>query len=765
MPNLVSSFVDAALQSDVVALRKAVATTESSDSSRKYFVAIAESMEGTNATAADMRSGLQQLCSLLIAPPEDVELFQILLAQIVRVACWLGNIGEARRAMRLLESIGRREKDRPEIRATVLRRKATIQEFLGKFDEAFELRTAAVEVLGQREDRLWFECKGARLMSALHMLRPDVAEHDLMDTKAIAESDEELRSTWHELRIFFLDLCGRQDEALAFPLPEGTGEIGRAINLAARLRMMVFAHRGAEALALAVKHRAEITPVQFEMVHGLEAIVRGDLEAARNRFRKLISSPGARPRDVQNTAYMLACVELCTRRPKAARLLLTNVDADRRRGRHQLEWTRLCLLEGDERQAVEHFRNVLEQCAGRPEMLRDKLQACHELTGAQLARLWTLAGRPAETQAQAPVAPAEASAATAGTPTAPAPAGGKALVGEAPAMRKVRTDIGRFAPLDETVLVTGETGTGKELTARILHDAGPRRELPFVAVNCAAISDTLLESEMFGHVKGAFTGAERAHDGLLIAAGGGTIFLDEIGSMSPRLQGALLRVLEERKVRPVGGTRPVPLRARLVAATNQPLEDLVKAGSFRQDLYYRLAKLEIRLPPLRERRDDILPLVRHFLRGYFPDGNVAVGDDLLEALRQHDWPGNVRELANAVQRMVIMAGDVKILGAGLFLARAEGSAPKGREETAGPAATEAPRRPGLRGARGRLAALRRLFEEHRELSRGDAAGLLGCAGGTAAKLLAALQAEGLITRIEPTPVARTHYFRLRSSQS
>jgi transcriptional regulator with PAS, ATPase and Fis domain len=342
------------------------------------------------------------------------------------------------------------------------------------------------------------------------------------------------------------------------------------------------------------------------------------------------------------------------------------------------------------------------------------------------------------------------------------------LIGDTPAMRAVKADIGRFAPLAETVLVTGETGTGKELVARLLHDRSPRARRPFLAVNCAAISDTLLESELFGHVKGAFTGAERAHDGLLVAAGAGTVFFDEIGSMSPRLQGAMLRVLEERKVRPVGGTKLVPIEARLVAATNQPLEDLVKAGTFRQDLYYRLARLEIRLPPLRERREDILPLVRHFLHGYFEGGNIAVGDDLLEEMKRHDWPGNVRELANAVQRMVIMAGDVKVLGAELFRGQVESASPARAAEAEGSAtkpAAEGPRRPVIRGARGRLAALRRLFDEHRELSRGDAAHLLGCAGGTAAKLLAILEAEGAVTRVEPTPVPRTHFFRLKATDS
>ncbi len=236
------------------------------------------------------------------------------------------------------------------------------------------------------------------------------------------------------------------------------------------------------------------------------------------------------------------------------------------------------------------------------------------------------------------------------------------LVGESPRMRAVREQIARCAATVGTVLVTGESGTGKELVARAVHAAGPRRDGPFVPVNCGAIPETLLESQLFGHVRGAFTGAIHASPGLFAAAAGGTLFLDEIGELPAPLQVKLLRVIEEKQVWPVGATRPVPVDVRIVASTNRDLPGEVAAGRFRADLFYRLDVLQIRLPPLRERRGDIPRLVEHFL------GRIAarlgrpcprLDTAALGVLVNHEWPGNVRELANVLERAMVQAdGDL-----------------------------------------------------------------------------------------------------------
>ena len=244
------------------------------------------------------------------------------------------------------------------------------------------------------------------------------------------------------------------------------------------------------------------------------------------------------------------------------------------------------------------------------------------------------------------------------TASADAAAGG--IVGRTDVMRSLFASLRRVAPQDTTVLVTGETGTGKELVARAVHELSSRAASPFIAVNCAALGEGVLESELFGHVKGAFTGAVRDRAGVFESAHGGTIFLDEVGEMSASVQQRLLRVLQEREVTRVGSARPVRVDVRVVAATNRNLAELVESSRFRQDLYYRLAVFPLVVPPLRERRADIPLLVAHTierLRSRAPDGeNLMCSSFAIRLMRNYDWPGNVRELMSVVERAAVDAG-------------------------------------------------------------------------------------------------------------
>jgi transcriptional regulator with GAF, ATPase, and Fis domain len=238
------------------------------------------------------------------------------------------------------------------------------------------------------------------------------------------------------------------------------------------------------------------------------------------------------------------------------------------------------------------------------------------------------------------------------------------MVGEAAKMRQVYQFIARVAPTDTTVLVLGESGTGKELAARALHVNSPRRERPFVAINCAALTETLLESELFGHERGAFTGALAQKKGKLEVADGGTLFLDEVGEMSPILQAKLLRVLQEREFERVGGTRTIRVDVRFVAATNRDLEEAVKSGGFRQDLYYRLNVVSFEMPPLRERREDIPLLASYFVAKYgakFKRKVTGLSAEARDCLTNYEWPGNVRELENAVERAVVLGSTERVL--------------------------------------------------------------------------------------------------------
>jgi two-component system, NtrC family, response regulator len=228
------------------------------------------------------------------------------------------------------------------------------------------------------------------------------------------------------------------------------------------------------------------------------------------------------------------------------------------------------------------------------------------------------------------------------------------IVAASDAMRRVLEVADRVAPTDATVLITGETGTGKELVARRIHARSSRGDGPFVAVNCAAIPAELIESELFGHEKGAFTGANRPRRGRFRQAQGGTVFLDEIGEMPLALQGKLLRALQEKRVDVVGADVPVDIDARVITATNQDLPARVADGAFRQDLYYRLNVMEIPIPALRERPDDIDALVDHFVSLHSGDRDIGVSSGLREELRRRPWPGNVRQLENACERMIIL---------------------------------------------------------------------------------------------------------------
>jgi DNA-binding NtrC family response regulator len=242
-------------------------------------------------------------------------------------------------------------------------------------------------------------------------------------------------------------------------------------------------------------------------------------------------------------------------------------------------------------------------------------------------------------------------------------AAAKHFIAGSQTMQDVLELAARVAPLDTTVLVYGESGTGKEFIVRLIHDQSPRAAAPFVSINCAALTETLLESELFGHVRGSFTGAVRDKAGLFEVAGAGTIFLDEIGEIAPTVQAKLLRALQEREIRRVGGERSIKVNARVVAATNRDLRAAVDAGTFREDLYFRLGAFVITVPPLRDRREDIPPLVHNFLSraaSRMKKDVSSVSADAMTALMNYRWPGNVRELEHAVERAVILANNPNV---------------------------------------------------------------------------------------------------------
>jgi two-component system nitrogen regulation response regulator NtrX len=260
------------------------------------------------------------------------------------------------------------------------------------------------------------------------------------------------------------------------------------------------------------------------------------------------------------------------------------------------------------------------------------------------------------------------------------------MVGTSKALEAIQQEIARVAPTQASVLVTGESGTGKELVARAIHGNSPRAGKTFVKVNCAAIPEELIESELFGHTKGSFTGATKDQDGKFVRADGGTIFLDEIGDMSLKTQAKVLRALQDGEIEPVGAAKTVHVDVRVVAATNKSLEQEIEAGRFREDLYFRLNVVPLHLPPLRERREDIEALVEHFAQVFCRSNDFPMktfSDEALDALRRLPWRGNVRELMNAVERVLIMAPGDTVgaadlpAGMGLALTPGQTAVPEG----------------------------------------------------------------------------------------
>jgi DNA-binding NtrC family response regulator len=338
------------------------------------------------------------------------------------------------------------------------------------------------------------------------------------------------------------------------------------------------------------------------------------------------------------------------------------------------------------------------------------------------------------------------------------------LIGESPAIRQVRAQIAQMASKPVSVLITGETGTGKEIVARLLHHQSQRSSEPFIPLNCGSVSDTLIESELFGHVKGAFTGAIMDHKGLFLAAGKGTVFLDEVNAMPFRLQTALLRVLEQGEIRAVGSSHLQHNRARVIAAGNDALDEAIKTQKFRADLYFRLARCHICLPPLRERMEDIPLLAQYFLQNLLGTEEVQIQDGFLQALSAYSWPGNVRQLRNAVEVMSMMVEDTREFNARLFtefrsrpstrlvLQQSPISGPL-TEDGMSPATPRKRRAPWDRRER-----LRELFQERSHLTRADVVEILQVSPNTATGYLKVLEAEGCIRRVCTSGNLRTSYF-------
>jgi transcriptional regulator with PAS, ATPase and Fis domain len=341
------------------------------------------------------------------------------------------------------------------------------------------------------------------------------------------------------------------------------------------------------------------------------------------------------------------------------------------------------------------------------------------------------------------------------------------LIGESDKIKTVKANVVSYAETNLPVLIIGETGAGKEVVARALHEESSRKAEPFLAINCGAIAESLLQSELFGHLAGAYTGAVGDHKGIFQEAGKGTVFLDEIGEISQGLQVALLRVLENNEVRPVGSSNQVPFHCRVIAATNANLELMVANKVFREDLYYRLKRLEIQIPPLRERKPDIISLVNYFLKSFRNSSDSpTLSDELMTALCEYDWPGNIRQLRNEIEKMDLLQSrkshyelsDCAFLIEKLKINQTQETTKK----------VETPQELSSENAMTswrRVEKIRGLFTQHKDLTRKEIAKKMQISLPTATNDLKKLLDEKFILKIEPSTSPRSHYFILNKESS
>jgi DNA-binding NtrC family response regulator len=458
--------------------------------------------------------------------------------------------------------------------------------------------------------------------------------------------------------------------------------------------------------------------------------------------------------------YLLLSAEILEGATVAAKRILKSLDPKGEKPSFYSEWVRIYLLEGDENKAAFYFRKLIRL----KESFIFEFMHAYELRYCQILKLHIKTNY--EDHSSQIDLKKEQLLIEVDNETSIG-----SFIGKSQVVAFVKENIKKFGPLEIPVLITGETGTGKEDVARLLHQQSTRSKEPFIPVNCGGISSTLIEAELFGYQKGAYTGAVKDHKGLFEAAGNGTIFLDEISAMPLSLQASLLRVLETMKVRPIGSTEHREVKARVIVATNIRLEKLMEEQKFRADLYFRLNRLQINLPALRDRKEDIPLLISHFLKKYNIENQVRIDDELMKQMQAYHWPGNVRELKNEVERMVVLAGDGEIITSQMIHFLHDKAIAKQSIELPKPTISAPFKSSNLNQGisvqngyeEARLQSLIQLFRDKKHLTRAMVARALGCAPNTAANDLKKLNELGIITRVLATASVRSSYYQIIES--
>ncbi|MFH1024439.1 MAG: sigma-54 factor interaction domain-containing protein, partial [Planctomycetota bacterium] len=585
-----------------------------SDGEKKSYRAIRATVDALD-HILPVDQALPTLREAIDCPPEDPELFFLLLGMGTHLSSYLRHKGDAQRFSRLMKTL-LDDTSTAEMKAFWLLNEFFQHYAVSNYSDGRALLNEALSLDIPRDTGFWVRLKYNRVNLAITEMDFSTAENNLADIAPLIPHHPHFATSLQLLKIHLHRSIGNTDEALTIlattPSSGRTG-LAQLLHFTLLFDTKRWEDYDRELAALEKSPIPNFPPEYILLCRSWKALGQNDLGKARELAHEAISpsKTNLHPHHVlSDSIRILASVELSLRNPKSARTLLEMIDPHMTMLNLAIRWMQLLLLENNEPQAAVFLKRILDIERYGARILALELREAHEVTGHQMEKLRLLVSQ----MHPSPHTPTA-------SPSEPVPL--PTLLGENPAIRKAKTLIRKYAPLDTTVLITGETGTGKDVAARLIHESSSRAGHPFIAVNCASISDSLMEAELFGYVKGSFTGASSNHDGLFTTAGKGTLFLDDVESMPARLQAGLLRVLESGEIRPVGGTRTRKTTARIVAATNIPLDELVKKGTFREDLLYRLARFEITLPPLRERKDDIPILAKHFLKKIYashPEG-------------------------------------------------------------------------------------------------------------------------------------------------
>jgi DNA-binding NtrC family response regulator len=754
--------VDAFLRKDLRGIKKAAESSDPGLSSHAHIQSLKLFLEMENEAEGylrypEFRGWLQKA---LEQHPSDIELLALTLSIAMQFSLFETQLDHVDRFQAHLQQI-KTSRLAPDICVFILcsewrryHRKAT-------FSKQLEILKEASKLSGLAGNPFWIWVKINRLESALLNRNVSLAEEELKELAVYRNREWWGFGSYELMQAWFLVRSGRFEEMTSLFNSRSLDNISSRdiwstiylhglirvgdLEKAEHLLEKICACKVPINPAVALFHK-HLTTLDYEVGGTDLELARKRMNPAREHAQNALQCVAeVRPGSIY-TEYPLLKIELASGSTRAARVLLQRLYPDE----FNIDWAFLHMLEGDLAKAIQHVDVSLE--TRPPEAIRSYFLHAPKLSNGDLLKLFASvyqknspASRPEKRKTPRELIKASVES--------------HVLVGESHSMQQVHEKVAAFAQHDTPVLITGETGSGKEVVAQLLHQKSNRSSEPFLSINCGALSETLIESELFGHIKGSFTGAESSREGLFVAAGTGTIFLDEVSSMSSRLQSSLLRVLEQQEVRPVGSNKTIKVRARVIAATNEPLDTLVAEKKFRMDLYFRLARFHIPINPLRDRREDIPLLARYFIKLFYRQMDVVIGDDLIEALKRHDWPGNVRELKNEIERIALLAGDRPLLDASLFNRHPAPSVFRTEDNPATSSIKEPMEEDNFEWQDPRHK-VRRLFEKYERLTRAEIVKLVGCSPNTATRYLKNLEEEKFIRRVNTSANLRTSYFIL-----